>query len=71
MKKNSTDSFNLEGLFNKRGIQLKEENGVDRPIVDIIEDMYLRLTPKTLNILFFEIGEEEDRGHNIFEEARN
>lgn len=70
MNKRTTDSFSLEGIFAKRGIPLKDENGNQRDIVDILEDMYLRLDQKTLCNLFFEIGEEEDMGNNIFQEAR-
>ena len=69
MKKNSIDSFSLEGLLAKRGIPLKENNEV-RSAIDILEDLYL-LNPRILTGLFYEIGEEEDFGNNIFEEARN
>ena len=69
MKERLTSSFSLEGILAKKGIPLKE-NGENRDVVDILEDMYLRLSPPELCNLFYEIGEEEDMGNNIFQEAR-
>lgn len=70
MKEKSIDSFSLEGIFRKRGITLYHEDGKQREVVDVIEDLYIRLNPRELISLFFEIGEEEDLGNNLFEEQR-
>ena len=71
MKKTLQDSFSLEGIFNKKGILLKNNDGNYREVIDILEDMYLRLSPSQLTSLFYEIGEEEEMGNNIFQGARN
>ena len=68
--KKAIDSFSLEGILLKYGIRLKDSYDFYRDPVDIIEDMYIRLDPKTIVKLFHEIGEEERFGNNVFEEAR-
>jgi|GEM_PF-4171995 len=70
MSKNSTNSFSLEGLFRKRGISLYHADGIERSPIDIIEDLYIRLNQRELSTLFYEIGEEEDLGNNIFQRER-
>ena len=49
----------LEDIFRKYGIELKDNDGVLRNPVDIIEDMYLRLLPVDILRIFNEIMEEE------------
>ncbi len=66
-----TDYFSLKGIFKKYGIDLISDwDGSQRDIYDIIEDMYLKLDPRSIVKLFIEIGEEERLGNNLFEEAR-
>ena len=59
----------LEEIFAKRGIEIKDKDGVERNAVDIIEDMYLRLVPADIYAIFNEIMEEE-KFKNIFDAAR-
>lgn len=60
----------LEDIFRKYGIELKDNDGVLRNPVDIIEDMYLRLLPVDILRIFNEIMEEE-KFRNVFDEIRN
>lgn len=60
----------LEDIFRKYGIELKDNDGVLRNPVDIIEDMYLRLLPVDILRIFNEIMEEE-KFRNVFDESRN
>jgi hypothetical protein len=72
MSEKPTNSFSLEKIFEKYGIKLISDwDGTQRDIVDIIEDMYLRLDSRSIIKLFNEIGEEERFGNNIFQEARD
>lgn len=71
MEQKQTGSFSLEDIFRKYGIPLIDGwDGSARLAIDVIEDMYIRLDPQTIVKLFYEIGEEERFGNNIFEEAR-
>lgn len=60
----------LEDIFKKYGIELRDNDGVLRNPVDIIEDMYLRLLPVDILRIFNEIMEEE-KFRNVFDESRN
>jgi hypothetical protein len=60
----------LEEIFAKYGIKIKNQDGSLRNVVDVLEDMYLKLSYSESNRLFMEIGEEE-KWINIFDEARN
>ena len=60
----------LEDIFRKYGIELRDNDGVLRNPVDIIEDMYLRLLPVDILRIFNEIMEEE-KFSNVFDESRN
>lgn len=59
----------LEKILSKRGIKLRDERGELRNVVDVIEDMYLRMNLTELHRTFFEMSEEELTA-NIFDDAR-
>lgn len=59
----------LEEIFAAYGIQMRNTDGSLRNLIDILEDMYLKLTPNEFNRIMFEIGEEE-KYSNIFDHAR-
>ena len=59
----------LEKIMNKRGISIRDEKGALRNLVDVLEDMYLKLNGREVNMMFFEMSEEE-REANIFNDER-
>lgn len=59
----------LEQIFQKRGIALFDSNGELRNVIDVLEDMYLKLSAKEFIHILIEI-EEEERLANIFDNAR-
>jgi len=59
----------LEKIFKKYGIILRNSDGTYRMMVDVIEDMYLKLGNSELKMLFFEISEDEKYA-NVFDDAR-
>jgi hypothetical protein len=60
----------LEEIFAQYGIELREKDGSLRNVIDVLEDMYLKLTPSEFNKITMEIGDEE-KWSNIFDQARN
>lgn len=60
----------LKKIFKKYNIDLLDKNGQLRNVIDVLEDMYLKLSPKEFNLLTYEISEEE-KYRNIFDEIRN
>jgi hypothetical protein len=60
----------LEEVFAAHGIQLRNSDGSLRNLIDVLEDMYLKLGPRDFNKLTFELSEEE-KYSNIFDQARN
>lgn len=59
----------LQELLKDFGIYLKDEKGLRNP-VDIIEDLYIRISPADWKEIVQAIAEQE-RIHNIFENQRN
>lgn len=59
----------LEEVFATYGIQLRNLDGSLRNLIDVLEDMYLKLTPMEFHKLTFELAEEE-KYSNIFDQAR-
>lgn len=59
----------LEKIFAKFNINLRKENGRIRNVIDVLEDMYLRLTPTDFIQIMREI-EEEEKEENVFDKAR-
>lgn len=59
----------LEEVMKKYGIELKDALGDIRNAVDILEDMFLRLSTSDYVKLMFEIAEEE-KNYDLFNEAR-
>ena len=59
----------LERIFKKYGIELKNNDGTYRMMVDVLEDMYLRLSTRELNMMFYEMSEDEKYA-NVFDDAR-
>ena len=49
----------LEEILAAYGIQIRNADGSLRNVIDVIEDMYLKLTPNEFNRITMEIGEEE------------
>ena len=72
MQKSQTDSFSLEKIFEKYGIRIISDwDGQPRDFIDIIEEMYFKLSPRSITKLFMEIGEEEEKfGNSIFKKER-
>lgn len=58
----------LEQLLKDFGIYLKDEKGLRNP-VDIIEDLYIRISPADWKEIIHAIAEQE-RIHNIFQNQR-
>lgn len=58
----------LEQLLKDFGIYLKDEKGLRNP-VDIIEDLYIRISPADWKEIIHAIAAQE-RIHNIFENQR-
>lgn len=59
----------LEEVFANYGITLRNEDGSLRNLIDVLEDMYLKLTPFEFHKLTYELSEEE-KYSNIFDQAR-
>lgn len=59
----------LEKIFKKYRIDLRDKNGNIRNVVDVLEDMYLKINPTEYNQIMFEVMEEEKYA-NIFDDAR-
>lgn len=61
--------MSLNEIFNKYKISLIDREGELRNVIDVLEDIYLKMTPVEVATLTFEIGEEELH-KNLFDEAR-
>ena len=59
----------LEQIFYKYGIELRNSKGDLRNLVDVLEDMYLKLSPYEFTQIMYEVTEEE-KFENIFDLAR-
>jgi len=59
----------LERIFEKYGIKLKNSDGSYRMMIDVLEDMYLKLNTNEIKMMFFEMSEDE-KYDNIFDNAR-
>lgn len=59
----------LEQIFYKYGIKLRNSKGDLRNLVDVLEDMYLKLSSYEFTQIMFEVTEEE-KFENIFDLAR-
>jgi predicted secreted protein len=60
----------LEEIFAQYGVKLLDENGNLRDVIDVIEDMYLKLSVREIQRIMMEISDEE-KYSNIFDAARN
>jgi hypothetical protein len=61
--------MNLEDIFKKFGIDLLDEEGNLRNLIDVLEDMYLKLNSFDFTKLMYEISEEEQYA-DIFDKIR-
>ncbi|MFW6001964.1 MAG: hypothetical protein ACOCQD_01345 [archaeon] len=59
----------LEDIYAKYGINLRDSNGNLRNVVDVLEDMYLKLNYEEFIKLQYEISEEELR-NDVFDDSR-
>lgn len=59
----------LEQIFYKYRIRLRNSDGSLRDLVDVLEDMYLKLSSYEFTQIMYEIAEEE-KFDNIFDLAR-
>jgi hypothetical protein len=59
----------LEEIAKKYGIDLRDSDGDLRNVIDVLEDMFLRLSTAEYLKLMFEISEEE-KNYNLFDDAR-
>lgn len=60
---------NLQKIYQQKGIELHNEDGSFRHVVDVLEDIYIKLNSSE----FIEIGiniMEEEKNYNLFDEAR-
>lgn len=60
----------LDEIMKKYGIDLRDARGDIRNAVDILEDMFLKLSTSEYVKLMYEITEEE-KHYNLFTDARN
>lgn len=60
----------LEEVFASHGISLRNSDGTLRNLIDVLEDMYLKLSPAEFGRLTFELSEEE-KYSDIFNQARS
>jgi hypothetical protein len=59
----------LEEIARKYNIELRDSDGDLRNVIDVLEDMFLRLSTAEYLRLMFEISEEE-KHYNLFDDAR-
>lgn len=59
----------LKEIFSKKGISLFNSKGELRNVIDVLEDMYLKLDSREYISLMIEVQEEEKYA-NIFDDAR-
>jgi len=59
----------LKEVIKKYGIEITNSDGTLRNVVDVLEDIYLKLNAKEFVMLMSEIQEEE-KDYNLFDEAR-
>jgi 5-carboxymethyl-2-hydroxymuconate isomerase len=60
----------LETITRKYGIEIRSCDGDLRNVVDVLEDMFLKLSTAEYLKLMFEIAEEE-KHYNLFDDARH
>lgn len=60
---------NLESIYSKHGIELKNDSGDFRHVVDVLEDIYIKISSREFIDLGMTIAEEELHS-NIFDESR-
>jgi hypothetical protein len=63
-------NIRLQQIFHQFNIELFDENGL-RNVIDVLEDLYLKLTPKEFNYILAHIAEIEQKEGHIFDQARN
>jgi hypothetical protein len=63
-------NIRLQQIFHQFNIELFDENGL-RNVIDVLEDLYLKLTPKEFNCILAHIAETEQEEGHIFDQARN
>lgn len=61
--------MNLEEIFMKYGIKILNDKGEARNAIDILEDLYLKISPSEFSKITYEISEEE-KYSNVFNNAR-
>lgn len=61
---------NLDRIARKYEINLFNKDGTLRNTIDVLEDMYSKMTAKTFSQMMYEIQEEEFCG-DLFNQARN
>lgn len=60
----------LQEIFSKKGIAILNSSGELRNVVDVLEDMYLKLNAREYISLMIEVQEEEKYA-NLFDDARS
>jgi hypothetical protein len=61
--------MNLKERFEKYKINIFNEQHELRNVVDVLEDLYLKISPAEFSRIMYEISEEE-KYSNIFDKAR-
>jgi len=59
----------LETITKKYGIEIRNVDGDLRNVIDVLEDMFLKISTAEYLRLMFEIAEEE-KNYNLFDDAR-
>jgi len=59
----------LNDITSRYGIKIKHSNGELRNVIDVLEDMYIRLGRSEMIRMFYEMSEEEKHA-DIFNDAR-
>lgn len=60
----------LESLLQSFGIEIYKDNEV-RNVVDVLEDLYLKISPEEYHRIVQEIASTEAKQGHIFDQARN
>lgn len=61
----------LNDIFQDKGIELCTKDGKLRNVIDVLEDMYLKMSPNEFMYLVDEISRTESKEGHIFDKERN
>jgi hypothetical protein len=61
----------LSDILQDKGIKLCNKDGSLRNVIDVLEDMYLKMSPNEFMYLVDEISRTESKEGHIFDKERN